>query len=87
MSLCSFGSRADLDRLHEGPLPTWIQQGEGVIVTSSKGYSKPGVVQFIGTVHFASGIWIGVELDNAEGLYSEYDPFMLKLSRSLNVMT
>eukprot|EP00106_Octopus_bimaculoides_P019860 XP_014787302.1 PREDICTED: kinesin-like protein KIF13A isoform X12 [Octopus bimaculoides] len=67
MSLCSFGSRADLDRLHEGPLPTWIQQGEGVIVTSSKGYSKPGVVQFIGTVHFASGIWIGVELDNPEG--------------------
>ncbi|GAB1598063.1 KIF13A isoform X15, partial [Argonauta hians] len=67
MSLCSFGSRADLERLHEGPLPTWIQLGEGVIITSSKGYSKPGVVQFIGNVHFASGTWIGVELDNPEG--------------------
>ena len=69
MSVCSFGSRADLDRLQEVPVPSWIQVGESVIVTSSRTSSKmTGVVQFIGNVEFAHGPWVGVELDLPEGM-------------------
>lgn len=67
LSVCSFGSRADLDRLQEVPIPTWIQIGESVIVHSSKGTPKTGVVQFVGGVEFAAGPWVGVELDLPEG--------------------
>ncbi|XP_059167567.1 kinesin-like protein KIF13A isoform X3 [Physella acuta] len=67
MSECSFGSRADLDRLHEGPVPTWIQDGENVTVTSSRGFPKTGIIRFVGTVQFANGVWVGVELDQPEG--------------------
>ncbi|XP_052763190.1 kinesin-like protein KIF13B [Mya arenaria] len=68
MSVCSFGSRADLDRLSEVPVPSWVMVGESVIVTSSKSASKmTGVVQFVGNVEFASGPWVGVELDLPEG--------------------
>lgn len=69
MSVCSFGSRADLDRLSEVPVPSWIQMGESVMVTSSKSATKmTGVVQFVGSVEFASGPWVGVELDLPEGI-------------------
>ncbi|XP_055871121.1 kinesin-like protein KIF13A isoform X6 [Biomphalaria glabrata] len=67
MSECSFGSRADLDRLHEGPVPTWVQDGEHVTVTSSRGFSKSGTIKFVGNVQFANGTWVGVELDQPEG--------------------
>ncbi|XP_069106121.1 kinesin-like protein KIF13A isoform X3 [Argopecten irradians] len=67
LSVCSFGSRADLDRLQEVPMPSWIQIGESVIVNSSKGPSKTGFVQFVGNVEFAGGPWVGVELDLPEG--------------------
>ncbi|KAK3087061.1 hypothetical protein FSP39_001131 [Pinctada imbricata] len=67
-STCSFGSRADLDRLHESPVPSWVQIGESVMVASSRGGSnKTGVVQFVGNVEFAPGPWVGVELDLPEG--------------------
>ena len=70
MSVCSFGSRADLDRLQEVPVPSWIQVGESVIVTSSRSSSKmTGVIQFVGNVEFATGPWIGVDLDLPEGKY------------------
>ncbi|XP_048248867.1 kinesin-like protein KIF13B isoform X7 [Haliotis rufescens] len=67
LSECSFGSRADLDRLHDGPVPSWIQEGEFVTVTSSRVGPKTGVVRFVGNVEFAAGPWIGVELDLPEG--------------------
>ncbi|XP_013388106.1 kinesin-like protein KIF13B isoform X3 [Lingula anatina] len=68
MSLCSFGgSRADLSRIGHGPVPSWIQPGEPVIVTSSRGPSKLGTVRFVGPTEFAQGPWVGVELDAAEG--------------------
>ncbi|XP_071144452.1 kinesin-like protein KIF13A [Mytilus edulis] len=67
LSTCSFGSRADLDRLSEVPVPAWIIIGESVIVTPSKGPQKTGVVQFVGPVEFAAGPWVGVELDLPEG--------------------
>ncbi|KAL5013425.1 hypothetical protein ScPMuIL_007695, partial [Solemya velum] len=66
-SVCSFGSRADLDRIQDGPVPSWVQLGESVIVMSSRGPLKNGVVQFVGNVEFASGSWVGVELDLREG--------------------
>ncbi|CAL1542431.1 unnamed protein product [Lymnaea stagnalis] len=59
--------RADLDRLHEGPVPSWIQDGENVSVTSSRGFPKTGTVRFVGSVQFANGVWVGVELDQPEG--------------------
>ena len=67
MSICSFGSRADLHRLGESPVPSWIQIGEPVLVLFSQGGSKPGIVQFIGNTEFATGNWIGVELDTPDG--------------------
>lgn len=67
MSECSFGSRADLDRLLDGPVPAWVVEGEGVTATSSSGPSKSGVVRFVGPVLFAPGNWVGVELDHPEG--------------------
>ncbi|XP_064651713.1 kinesin-like protein KIF13A isoform X3 [Lineus longissimus] len=68
VSLCSFGSRADLDRIHSGPVPSWIQIGESVQVLSSRGGpSQSGIVKFIGPTEFASGPWVGVELDQPQG--------------------
>ena len=72
-STCSFGSRADLDRLQEVPVPSWVQIGESVMVHSSRGGgSKTGVVQFVGNVEFAAGPWVGVELDLPEGNFSQF---------------
>ena len=69
LSVCSFGSRADLNRLGEAPVPSWIQVAVPVQVLFSTGGSKTGTVQFIGQTEFASGNWIGVELDQAEGRF------------------
>lgn len=75
MSICSFGSRADLHRLvGEAALPTWIQVGVPVTVLQSRGGSKSGTVQFLGTTEFAAGNWVGVELDTPDG---ELDCFVL----------
>ena len=68
MSICSFGSRADLSRLNDAPVPTWIQTGEPVIVLSSHGApQKNGTVCFVGVTEFAAGNWIGVALEHPEG--------------------
>ena len=67
MSICSFGSRADLNKLIEEPIPSWVQVGEPVIVLSSQGGQKSGTVIFIGNTEFASGNWVGVALDTPDG--------------------
>ena len=67
MSMCSFGSRADLYRLGETPVPSWITVSEPVTVLFSNSGSKPGTVQFVGQTEFASGNWVGVALDQPEG--------------------
>ena len=68
MSVCSFGSRADLHRLAgESAVPSWLDVGVAVQVLFSAGGSKAGTVQFIGQTQFASGNWVGVELEHADG--------------------
>ncbi|XP_011311127.1 kinesin-like protein KIF13B isoform X5 [Fopius arisanus] len=59
----SFGSKTDLTRF-ESPLPEWIVLGESVMV---RPYSYCGVIAYIGGTDFASGTWIGVELDAPTG--------------------
>ncbi|RUS88915.1 hypothetical protein EGW08_003354 [Elysia chlorotica] len=68
MSECSFGSRADLDRLLDGPVPSWVQCGQPASVASSRGGPpKSGLIRFVGSVEFAHGVWVGMELDLPEG--------------------
>ena len=45
-------------------LPEWMTIGEHVLLRKSN-YS--GTIAFIGTIDFASGVWIGVELDAPVG--------------------
>jgi len=59
----AFGSRHDLTRM-ETPLPDWIVVGESVLV---RPYSYSGVIAYVGPTEFASGTWIGVELDAPTG--------------------
>lgn len=67
-SVCSFGSRADLHRLSETPVPSWVHVGEPVHVSVSHGGTpRTGHIQFVGLTEFASGVWVGIELDTADG--------------------
>lgn len=59
----AFGSRHDLSRV-ETPLPDWVIVGESVLV---RPYSYSGVIAYVGPTEFASGSWIGVELDAPTG--------------------
>lgn len=59
----AFGSRHDLTRI-ETPLPDWVIVGESVLV---RPYSYSGVIAYVGLTEFASGIWIGIELDAPTG--------------------
>ncbi|CRK92708.1 CLUMA_CG006254, isoform A [Clunio marinus] len=45
-------------------IPEWIIEGESVLI---RPYSTSGVISFVGTTHFQSGIWVGVELDTPTG--------------------
>ncbi|XP_014668068.1 PREDICTED: kinesin-like protein KIF13A [Priapulus caudatus] len=63
-SICSFGSRADLHRMADAPVPSWITVGEPVVVMP---YTACGVIKFVGTTEFAAGNWVGVELDKPAG--------------------
>ncbi|EFN63762.1 Kinesin-like protein KIF13A [Camponotus floridanus] len=59
----AFGSRHDLTRV-ETLLPDWVVVGESVLV---RPYSYSGVIAYVGPTEFASGNWIGVELDAPTG--------------------
>ncbi|KAK9301458.1 hypothetical protein QLX08_006168 [Tetragonisca angustula] len=59
----AFGSRHDLSRV-ETPLPDWVIVGESVLV---RPYSYSGVIAYVGPTEFASGTWIGIELDAPTG--------------------
>ncbi|CAH1979369.1 unnamed protein product [Acanthoscelides obtectus] len=60
----SFGSRPDLTKIHDVPVPDWVTLGESVRIRPS---NASGVVAYIGETDFASGTWIGVELDAPKG--------------------
>lgn len=49
----------------EEPLSDWVCLGESVLIRPS---NASGVVAFIGTTHFASGTWVGVDLDAPTGI-------------------
>lgn len=59
----AFGSRHDLSRV-ETLLPDWVIVGESVLV---RPYSYSGVIAYVGPTEFATGTWIGVELDAPTG--------------------
>lgn len=70
-SNCSYDSRGnDGASVSDGPnelifvLPNWLVLGESVKISPDL---KTGVVAYIGKTHFASGIWVGVELDTPTG--------------------
>lgn len=60
----NFGSRPDLTKFVDIPLPDWVVIGESVLI---RPYNSSGVVAYIGGTEFAAGTWIGVELDAPKG--------------------
>ena len=50
-------------------LPPWMVCGESVILRQSN-YS--GIIAFIGATDFASGLWVGVELDAPLGTFTYF---------------
>ena len=47
-------------------LPEWMIEGERILLRKS---NLSGTIAYIGTIEFASGIWIGIELDVPVGTY------------------
>ncbi|KAF5271787.1 hypothetical protein FQR65_LT17583 [Abscondita terminalis] len=60
----NFGSRPDLNKLADVPVPDWVVIGESVLI---RPYNSSGVVAYIGPTEFASGTWVGVDLDAPKG--------------------
>ncbi|VEN60126.1 unnamed protein product, partial [Callosobruchus maculatus] len=61
----SFGSRPDLTKIHDVPVPDWLTLGESVRIRPS---NSSGIVAYIGETDFSTGTWIGVELDAPKGI-------------------
>lgn len=60
----TYGSRPDLTKISDVPVPEWVVLGESVLI---RPYNSSGVVAYIGETEFANGTWIGVELDAPKG--------------------
>ncbi|XP_025837390.1 kinesin-like protein KIF13A isoform X2 [Agrilus planipennis] len=60
----NYGSRADLNKISDVPVPDWVVLGESVLI---RPYNSSGVIAYIGPTEFANGTWIGVELDAPKG--------------------
>ena len=67
-SVSSYDSRNENSSLTDeqlmAALPKWLIVGQNVRISPE---SKLGVVSYVGKTHFASGIWVGVELDTPTG--------------------
>ncbi|XP_031784038.1 kinesin-like protein KIF13A isoform X4 [Nasonia vitripennis] len=61
-----YGSITDLAKIEN--LPDWVSIGESVLV---RPYSYSGIIAYVGPTEFASGSWIGVELDAPTGDVSQ----------------
>lgn len=61
----TYGSRPDLTRINDIPIPDWVQLGESV---SIRPYNWQGVIAYIGVTAFAPGTWVGVALDAPTGM-------------------
>lgn len=61
----SCGSRIDLNKISDIPIPEWVVLGESVLI---RPYNSSGVIAYIGGTEFATGTWIGVELDAPKGI-------------------
>jgi kinesin family protein 13 len=55
------------DFIEEEELPEWLVMNAQVIVSTNSVTNKPGFIRYIGGTKFASGTWIGVELEQAQG--------------------
>lgn len=71
-----FGSKPDLTKLSDVPVPDWVVLGESVLI---RPYNSSGVVAYIGGTEFASGTWIGVDLDAPKGNKEKFTSFLYKL--------
>lgn len=60
----NFGSRPDLSKISDVPVPDWVVLGESVLI---RPYNSSGVVAYIGETDFAGGTWIGIALDAPKG--------------------
>lgn len=60
----TFGSRPDLTKCADIPLPDWVVVGESVLI---RPYNSSGVVAYIGATDFAAGTWVGIDLDAPKG--------------------
>ncbi len=87
------GSPASTSRSDAGDRDDWIPSvGDMVEITSS---GQQGVVRYIGSTEFSSGIWVGIELNESTGknngtvhgvAYFECDPFYGLFVRPSHVM-
>lgn len=48
----------------DSAIPDWLHVGARVLV---KDKGLEGTARFVGSTHFAPGIWVGVELPTAQG--------------------
>lgn len=63
----------DEERGHDDALPEWLTEGSHVTV----GSNKAGTVRYIGTTHFAEGVWVGVELNTPVGKCAFYSNLLI----------
>lgn len=57
-----------MSKLVDVPVPDWVVIGESILI---RPYNSSGVVAYIGPTEFASGTWVGVDLDAPKGKFKK----------------